>query len=273
MPFHRRLVLALLLPPALLLLGGAPPTSRVSDAKAGAGTRLRVLTYNIHHGEGADGKFDLERIAKLINSLEPDLVAIQEVDVKTRRSSGVDQAAELARLTRLHPFFARIIDYQGGPYGLMILTRGKPLKMASHPIPYHPNEEPRVLAEARVQLGDDGPEVAFFNTHLDYRTQEMRVKQVERINQLMTDVRPPLVILAGDLNSEPDSPPMRQLLKSWRDATPADALSYPSDKPVKKIDYVLYRPSPNLKLVESRVIEERVASDHRPVLAVFEVEK
>ena len=234
---------------------------------------VRVLTYNIHHGEGADGKFDLERIAKVINAVEPDLVAIQEVDIKTRRSSGVDQAAELARLTRLHPFFARIIDYQGGPYGLMILTRAKPLKTASHAIPYHPNEEPRVLAEARVRLGEGAPEVAFFNTHLDYRTQEMRVKQVEHIDHFMTDVRAPLVILAGDLNSEPSSPPMRQLLKSWRDATPDGALSYPSDKPVKKIDYVLYRPSPRLKLVESRVIEERVASDHRPVLAVFEVEK
>jgi endonuclease/exonuclease/phosphatase family metal-dependent hydrolase len=271
MPLCRRAFLVLLLLPGLSLLGGAPPTTRVADSKSGAPTRLRVLTYNIHHGEGQGGKFDLERIAKLINSLEPDLVAIQEVDVKTRRSSGVDQAAELARLTRLHPFFARIIDYQGGPYGLMILTRAKPLKTASHPIPYHPNEEPRVLAEARVRLGDDGPEVAFFNTHLDYRTEEMRVKQVEHIDQFMADVHSPLVILAGDLNSEPASPPMRQLLKSWRDAAPDGALTYPSDKPVKKIDYVLYRPSARLKLVESRVIEERVASDHRPVLAVFEV--
>jgi endonuclease/exonuclease/phosphatase family metal-dependent hydrolase len=261
---------------ALLLLASAQPATSAAPKPASqpaAPVRLRVLTYNIHHGEGADGKFDLGRIAKLINSLEPDLVAVQEVDVKTRRSSGVDQAAELARLTRLHPFFARIIDYEGGPYGLMILSRHEPLKRASHPIPYHPNEEPRVLAEVRVRLVGGGPEVAFFNTHLDYRAEAIRVKQVERIAQVMADVRPPLVILAGDLNAEPTSPPMRRLLQGWRDATPADALTYPSDKPVKKIDYVLYRPSPRLKLVESRVIEEPVASDHRPVLAVFEVEK
>ena len=270
MPLHRRAILSLLLLPGLLLLGGAQPAARVADAKAGAPTRLRVLTYNIHVGEGVDGKFDLERIAKLINSLEPDLVAIQEVDVKTRRSSGVDQAAELARLTQLHPFFARIIDFQGGPYGLMILTRQKPQKTASHPIPYHPNEESRVLAEARVQVAG-ATEVAFFNTHLDYRTEDMRLKQVEHIERFMADVRAPLVILAGDLNAEPDSPPMRRLLKNWRDATPRDALTYPSDKPVKKIDYVLYRASPVLKLVESRVIVEPVASDHRPVLAVFEL--
>ena len=52
---------------------------------------VRVLTYNIHHGEGMDGKIDLERIAAVIKRLEPDVVALQEVDVKTTRSQGVDQ--------------------------------------------------------------------------------------------------------------------------------------------------------------------------------------
>ena len=61
--------------------------------------RLRVLTYNIHHGEGTDGKFDYERLARVINGLKPDVAALQEVDRNTRRANGVDQAALLAKLT------------------------------------------------------------------------------------------------------------------------------------------------------------------------------
>ena len=92
---------------------------------------LRVLAYNIHHGEGTDGKFDLDRIAKLITAQEPDLVALQEIDVKTARASGVDQAAELARLTGMHYRFGRFMKYDGGEYGQMVLSK--------HPILSHEN--------------------------------------------------------------------------------------------------------------------------------------
>ncbi|MEX2025646.1 MAG: endonuclease/exonuclease/phosphatase family protein, partial [Pirellulaceae bacterium] len=61
--------------------------------------QLRVLTYNIHHGEGIDGKLDLPRIARVIESVDPDLVALQEVDRRVERTGSVDQPAELARLT------------------------------------------------------------------------------------------------------------------------------------------------------------------------------
>ena len=62
---------------------------------------MRILTYNIHHGEGLDGRIDLPRIAAVIAAQRPDLVALQEVDRNARRSGGVDQAAELGRLTGL----------------------------------------------------------------------------------------------------------------------------------------------------------------------------
>src|SRR6202165_2432600 len=49
-------------------------------------TTLRVLTYNIHHGEGTDGRFDVPRLAEVIKSVRPDLVALQEVDEGTERA-------------------------------------------------------------------------------------------------------------------------------------------------------------------------------------------
>src|SRR5262245_43373982 len=77
---------------------------------------IRVLSYNIHHGRGLDDKVDLERIAEVILSVKPDLVAVQEVDQKARRTEGVDQPAELARLTKMEVVFGKNIDFEGGGY-------------------------------------------------------------------------------------------------------------------------------------------------------------
>ena len=72
---------------------------------------LRILTYNIQHGAGADGTVDLERQAAVIQRLKPDLVALQEVDDRTQRTKNVDQTAELGRLTNLHVRFAHQLDF------------------------------------------------------------------------------------------------------------------------------------------------------------------
>src|SRR5215510_13900586 len=79
-------------------------------------SEIRVLTYNIHHGEGTDGKVDLPRIANVIKSVSPDIIALQEVDQGTARAGGIDQPAELARLTGMEVVFGRNIDYQGGGF-------------------------------------------------------------------------------------------------------------------------------------------------------------
>src|SRR5688572_8882435 len=84
---------------------------------------LRVLTYNIHHGEGTDGVFDLARIAEVIKSARADLVALQEVDQGTDRAGGVNQLDELARLTGMHAEFGKAMDYMNGGYGVAVLSR------------------------------------------------------------------------------------------------------------------------------------------------------
>ena len=94
-----------------------------SLSRAELPAELRVLTYNIHHGEGVDGKFDLRRIAEVIKSASPDLLALQEVDQGTARASGVDQPAELARLTGMEVVFGRNIEFEGGGYGTALLSR------------------------------------------------------------------------------------------------------------------------------------------------------
>ena len=94
-----------------------------ASGSANAPTTVRVLTYNIHHGEGRDGELDLPRLGRVITSVQPDLVALQEVDVGTSRVGGVDQLAELARLTGMHAQFGKAMDYMGGGYGVAVLSR------------------------------------------------------------------------------------------------------------------------------------------------------
>ena len=76
--------------------------------------QLRVLTYNIHHGQGTDGKFDYPRLADIIKRVNPDVVALQEVDRHTNRASGIDQASLLGRLTNMKSAYGKAMHFSGG---------------------------------------------------------------------------------------------------------------------------------------------------------------
>ena len=250
-------------------------------------TEIRVVTYNIHHGEGVDGQFDLKRIASLLLAVEPHIVALQEVDQGTRRASGVDQPAELAKLTGMEVVFGRNIDFEGGGYGTAVLTKlpvrkHESVKLKSFYPPTAANPEQRGVQV--LELGAEaGPGLIFLCTHLDYRPpDDERMASAVTINKLAEKHGDELMILAGDLNAEPKSGPIRELQKAWGVAglaargakTQAEdgaepLLTYPAAAPVKWIDYVLYRPVVRWRVVEVRVLAEPVASDHRPLLAVL----
>jgi endonuclease/exonuclease/phosphatase family metal-dependent hydrolase len=241
------------------------------DAKP-APKRLRVLSYNIHHGEGTDGTLDLARIARVIKAAKPDLVALQEVDRNTKRTGGVDQMKELARLTGLHAEFAKAIPLQGGEYGQAILSRFPLQGVKAHPLPGKKGQEVRIVIEARVEPGDGVPDLTFLGTHFQHDDAKTREGQAAKVNELFGKAAGP-VILAGDLNAAPGSGPVKALENVWTFATAPGArglLTIPSDRPTRQIDYVLFRPAGKFKVVEAKVIEEKVASDHRPVLAVIE---
>jgi endonuclease/exonuclease/phosphatase family metal-dependent hydrolase len=244
-------------------------------ASAQEGARiLRVLTYNLHHGEGTDGKIDLERIAKVIQSAKPDLVALQEVDQKTQRAGGVDQLGRLGELTGFHTAYGRAMDYQGGGYGVAMLSRWPLQDSRVHPLPAPPGVEPRVVLEAVVAMGDDGSKVRFLVTHVDHKGDPThRAQQVARIRELFPAPGPDALpaILAGDLNATPESAVMKSLLADWTDsAAGLPFLTSPSNPPRVKIDYVLHRPAEAWRVVETRALQEPLASDHLPVLAVLE---
>lgn len=257
---------------SILLLAHAPLLDLPSAAAAptaepGQATTLRILAYNIHHGAGNDEALDLERIARLIRSLEPDLVALQEIDNRTERTGGVNQAAEIGRMVGMGSVFGPFMDYQGGQYGMALLSDLPFVNPTNHELPE--GAEPRSSLAIRVQLPDGAGELVFAGIHF-YRTDEERMAQARRLLHVLEPETVP-VILAGDFNSTPDSAVMAFIGKTF--AIPAkgdDHLTFPSDRPDREIDFIVYRPSERFTVVESRVIDEPVASDHRPLLLVVE---
>ena len=226
---------------------------------------LRIVTYNIHHGQGTDGVFDLPRIAGLIAGAQPDLVALQEVDENTDRSSGVNQLDVLAQLTGMHAAFGKTLDYGGGAYGVAVLSRWPLLNTSNEPLPNSPDREPRTTLTVRVRAGDAGPVLQFVCTHFDQgRDPQDRQAQAEAVNERESHVTVP-AILAGDMNARPDTDVMSTLEQQWTDAAPRQPSRY-----FNSSDYVLFRPSGVWRVVDAKVIDDRVASDHRPVFAALE---
>lgn len=236
--------------------------------------RIRVLSYNIHHGEGQDFIVDLQRIARVIKSVEPDLVALQEVDANVRRTELLDEPAELARLTGMQYVFGHNIPHEGGLYGNAVLSRWPIVSAENRPLPTYYAGEQRGVLEVAIQPPGSEERLLLFATHFDYRRgSPERLHSARMINELIAARGDVPALLVGDLNDTPSSYTLWELGKQWRRANQCLALTYPVHNPCKQIDYVMLHPRNRWRVVETRVIDERVASDHRPFLAVLELNR
>ncbi len=230
---------------------------------------LRVLSYNIHHGEGVDGQLDLQRIAALIRAADPAVVSLQEVDRNTTRTGQVDQPAQLARLTGMHAVFEKNIDYGGGQYGNAILTKLPVLRHRNVWLPsLYDGEQRGALC---VELNWHGRPLVFIATHFDYRPDECeRMASAKTVNELVAQYGSTPVVLAGDLNARRDSTPVALLRRMWGVAGDQEQPTFPAANPQRQIDFILMRPQSSWRVAAARVLDEPVASDHRPLLAELE---
>src|SRR5262249_53669296 len=122
-----------------------------------------------------------------------------------------------------------------------------------------------------VELGEGDDTIVFCSTHLDYRPEDHeRLASVEKINSAVARFGDKPMLLAGDLNAYPDSHVLAELGHDWKRANAEVLPTYPSERPERQIDYVLVRPAARWKTVEAHVVDEPVASDHRPMLVVLE---
>ena len=216
--------------------------------------QVQVMSYNVRHCAGMDMVMDYDRTAAVISKQQPDVVALQELDSMSGRSGQRYQLGELANRTQYYPVFGSAIDYDGGKYGVGILTREHPVSIKGIPLP---GEEPRVLLV--VELKD----YVIACTHLDLEA-EQRLASVPLIVAEAQRWQKPF-LLAGDWNDVPDSPLLQEMTKSFTILSGDDA-TFPADEPQECIDYVASYKDYPVETMESVVIDEPIASDHRPLV-------
>lgn len=221
--------------------------------------QIQIMTYNVRHCAGMDLIVDYDRTANVIIKNQSDVVAIQELDSMTGRSGRKYQLEELANRTNYYPVFGKAIDYDGGGYGVGVSTKEKPLSTKRIPLP---GEEPRVLLV--VELKD----YVIACTHLDLEESE-RLASVPLIIEEAQNWEKPF-ILAGDWNDTPNSQLLLELTKYFTINSGND-FTFPADVPNECIDYVATFKNHSPKTIESVVIDEPEASDHRPLMVKLQL--
>ena len=220
---------------------------------------VRIMSYNIQNGRGMDNKVDYRRIADVIAGVAPDVVALQELDSVTNRSGGTDVLSRLATFTAMYSVYGASIPFDGGKYGIAVLSKEKPVAWKRIPLPGRDEARSLLLVEFKDYL--------FCCTHLSLNGDD-RLASVAIINQAVKDYDKP-VILAGDMNDTPETPVLEAFKQSWNMLSNPQLPTYPSDKPDSAIDYIFgYTPKGYTYSVwQTRVLNEPVASDHLPVFA------
>ena len=240
---------------ALILLLLAIATAAFSQ------DHLKIMSYNVRSAKGMDGIRDYQRVANIIRNAAPDVVAVQELDSMTRRNGGVDALGEIALRAQMHPTYCPAIEFDGGKYGIGILSREVPLKVERIPLPGREEERALVVAEFGKFL--------FACTHLSL-TEEDRMASLEIIKGIGARAEKPLY-LAGDLNAEPRSGFIKGLDKDFKILSDTARMTFPADTPDRVLDYIaVWRgTAPKHSVISRKVLEEPMASDHRPVEVVL----
>jgi endonuclease/exonuclease/phosphatase family metal-dependent hydrolase len=256
-----------------LWIGAAVVTGCRAPARAAAAP-FRVMTYNIHHGEGLDGRVDLERIAAVIREHRADIVALQEVDKGVRRTAGRDFPAELAALTGMTCLFRNNFAYQGGEYGNALLTRFPVRHWTNTPLRMLRAGEQRGVLQAVLEV--QGRELLVLNTHLDYRRDDAeRLANVAQFREILAGYPGLPAVVAGDFNDLPGSRTWAAMAAEFDDVWPlagaGEGFTFPSARPERRIDYQWRRKGSPLRPRRAWVPGSD-ASDHRPLVVEWEWE-
>jgi len=260
---------------AALALAAACANPRATPADAEP-PPVGVLVYNVHAGKDAAGRDNLQRVADVVTKANADVVLLQEVDKRTKRSGNVDQPAEYARRTGYFVAFGRSLDYDGGEYGIAILSRWPIKRDTTIHLPVEPPQErsggsyePRVAM--RVTIASPLGDIVALNTHIDasgddrWRRQEIKTIIALTHEQVRAGSR---LLVGGDFNSTPESAVQVELrasgmVDSWERCGTGQGLTYPADSSVKRIDYLFLMAGAACSRASVLATD---ASDHRPVL-------
>ncbi len=258
------------------------PMGAIHGTAATRGETLRIMTYNVHSCVGMDGKLDAKRIARVIARAQPDVVALQELDVGRARSFGMDQAHLIARYLNMEFHFHPAIHLEEERYGDAILTHLPHRLVKAGQLPGltdKPRLEPRGAIWLAIEL--DGRELQVINTHLGLDQRE-RAAQVEALlgsewlgNEQCQDP----VVVCGDFNALPSSPVCRRLGSQLQDVQTQSQRhipqsTFPTRFPTLRIDHIFVSPGLEVAAIEVPHSElARTASDHLPLVVEIRINK
>lgn len=245
--------------------------------QAGRPPALRVMTYNVHRCIGRDRKLDLHRTAEVIAACEPDIVALQELDVVRARTGGIDQARAIAALLGMTSRFHASLTVEEEKYGNAILTALPERLVKAGPLPGSVFLEPRGALWVEVEVNGGGLQI--INTHLGLSPYE-RLRQARRLtgeewlgNAACRDP----VLLLGDLNGGRRSRSYGLIASRLRDAQVGrderPRRTYPSRMPLLRLDHVFC--SRSVQVLDIATVDSaaaRVASDHLPLVADLQLD-
>jgi endonuclease/exonuclease/phosphatase family metal-dependent hydrolase len=247
---------------------------------------VRLLTFNIHHGVGDDGRHDLPRLATVLAAADADVISLQEVDRHFGpRSENVDQAQLLARALDMQLAWGPAVDeprpggQPRGEYGNALLSRLPILISDVHKLPG--GGEPRCALRTMIEL--DGGALWVTTTHLSRKSGD-RAAQVAALAELHTGPMETGVVV-GDFNAAPDAPELATMRQRFGDAWELanerddrsgwkfwqhdEGLTHPARSPHRRIDHAWV--TQGVAVTAAQVLDGGGASDHLPLLIDLEV--
>ena len=253
MKTQTRLITTLLLLPFFVIAGAQEIAPKADDV-------LRVMCYNVKHCRGMDNVIDYQRVADVINNMAPDVVALQELDSVTGRSNHANTIMELAGRTGMFAVFGGAIDYDGGRYGIGVLSKEKPLSYQVFPLPGQGEERALLVVEYEDHY--------IASTHFALRDSD-RMASIPLIFEAVEHISKPL-ILGGDMNCGYDSAPQKLLYERF--TMLSDTLPVGGRRRV--IDFVYgYNNGNTYNVTQKMIQEERMASDHFPLFVDIQINK
>ncbi len=201
---------------------------------------LRVMSMNMKEG-GQYAGYSAQKFIDYIKPYDPDVIVLQEMDNLTIRNGYKDLLTEIANGTNMFPYYCKSFTYQGGGFGVAVLSKYPYFKAGRAESQPAGANEPRACGWVYVEL-PDGNVVRVASVHLSVESADMRVKNIAVYNTaLFKDTDTP-TILAGDFNAAPGSTELEYAKINWQNVGGETGFTIPSNAPNRRLDYIMGYP-------------------------------
>ncbi len=257
--------------------------SSINSCKSNDTGIFRIMTYNVHSCIGMDGQLSVDRIARVIARYNPDVVALQELDVGRKRTFKLDQAQAIADELEMNHHFHPSLIVDEEKYGNAIFSRYPVHLVKSGQLPKHPGKDKLELRGALwVEVSTPDQKLQIINTHLGLDKQErhLQINDLLGVDWLNHEDCSSPKILCGDFNMLPQSSIYQTIKDKYNDAHVVSKNNCPECSgrtwfgklPVGRIDYVFV--SSQFNVINTRIPRNsltRKASDHLPLIADLKI--